>query len=246
MYGSKDPHNGGQVHYRCHRSQVAGRNPCGYWIAWEKDLLPYVQNDFLRHIGEKIEALAATPTTAPAADDGQAELAKLDKKFATARQRFLEASPAVAKGLAPMLEKMEREREELAARLESGAAADDGRRVLEEWTAHLRRLAEARPVMVGEGGEAEQAGAWGDALYPAAVRDMLEKDRPGGVVFPAAGACRVVSSAELREALKKIGAKVSVWFKPRAKGRGYEFDKVRLQANVGELLGNGYASKARS
>jgi DNA invertase Pin-like site-specific DNA recombinase len=243
MYGSKDAR--GLVHYRCHRAEVAGRAPCGYWLAWEKDLLPYVQNDFLKHIGDRIDELVRMPP--PAAGNGpQGELAKIERKLANARQRFLEASPQVAKGLLPLIEQWEREREELAKKLDAPAGEGEWRRVAEAWVAHLRRLAESTPVVLGEGDEAAQAGAWGDALFPPAVLDVLEKDQPGGIAFPDKGACRVVPAAALREALKKIDARVTVWFRPKGKGRGYDLDKARLQATVGGPLCNGEASNAAS
>src|SRR5262249_50699572 len=45
MYGAKDPK--GRVIYRCHRVEVDIASKCGYWIAYESDLMPFVHAHFL-------------------------------------------------------------------------------------------------------------------------------------------------------------------------------------------------------
>jgi DNA invertase Pin-like site-specific DNA recombinase len=248
MYASKDAQ--GAVMYRCHRAEGGGRAPCGYWIAWERDILPYLTGEFLAHVRRQLTVADATqPSPDFDADPLRDELKRLDARLSQARERFLEAPPDVAKGLLPTLEKWDAERLALAEKIAAtpGPDADRYARLAEWWTRHLREFFASNPVELATSTE-EAAAGWEAAIFPTPVQGFLAADadasgfryeaRRGkpGVIVPA---------AKLREGLKAINTKVSVWFKRKLKGRGYDIDKVRVQADLGPLC-NGEASNAAS
>src|SRR5262249_48506407 len=151
-----------------------------FWIAYEHDLLPYLTGDFLEHVRSQLADREVTPPPPDfAADPRRKELEKLDAKLANARERFLEAPPAVAKGLLAKLEAWGAERRELARQLDAtagGPGQNEYARLVEWWTQYIRDFWAGNPVAL-PASPAEELAAWEDALIPAPVRDFLANDK---------------------------------------------------------------------
>jgi DNA invertase Pin-like site-specific DNA recombinase len=217
MYASRMPD--GRVIYRCRRGELGNKARCGYWIAYERDFLPFLLGEFLKRIEREITQ-QAVETFSPKDNSLDGELAKLDRKLVQARERFLEAPPEVAKGLLATLQKWEREREELTERIKARQGQDQTTCLLDWWAAYSREFNDSNPVEI-----------------PGATEILA-----GGLVYRTKVR---VPAAVLRERLKRIDTRVSVWFRKKTKGKGWDVDKVRAQAEInGELCYGGTSNAA--
>jgi hypothetical protein len=223
MYASKDPT--GRVIYRCHRVEV-GASTCGYWIAYESDLLPFITGKFLGDVREHIQQEAANIRQRVETDEAadlRKELAKLDRKLETARERFLTAPTSVVPGVLAQLERMEKERQDLQARIGGSKIKGPAYRLLEWFTNY------AREFDSGNGFLLDQA------------MTVASQDGKVSVEIPVRLPPQVI-----REKLKHIDTRLFVWFVRKQKGRGYDLQKVRVQAELNGSLSCEYAGNAAS
>ncbi len=208
MYGCRDPK--GRVMYRCHKYDV-GASKCLAWVAYDHQLLPFMLKRFVCDMRKHLEQLAQRPADAKPDNDKQAlekQLARLDRKLSNARERFLDADEATAPGLMITLRQWEGERTQLVERLAAMNSNEPSSKLVQWWTRYEQELFNADGVDVG----------------------TLKIDQASGgteVVVPVR-----MPAAVLRERLKQIDAKVFVWFKRKAKGRGYDLAKIRATATI--------------
>jgi hypothetical protein len=210
MYAS--PNENGVVVYRCHRVEV-GPSQCRYWIGYEPALLPYVLQRFLPDLRAMIAARKAEPAPAAVPDEAESlrkRAAALEARLQKGRARYLDAPAAVAAGLLATLEGWEEERKGLLARAEAMGrpAAPDLGAEWEEWFADANTADRLNVVSV--------PGA------PAVL--------PNGVT---AYNLDIVPCPELKAMLERLGTRMDLWFRPKAKGRGYDLHKVRVRATLG-------------
>jgi DNA invertase Pin-like site-specific DNA recombinase len=207
MYGSRDPASG-KVIYRCRMPTTNACARCGYWIAYEPEVLPFVIQNFLKQITEN---LPADPEPAPSGElrTLQAKLQALDNDLERAGERFLKAPNHLAPRLLASLEKMQGERDELAARVkELGNKADPRKEWLERFRQEFFTFGHVATTPAED-----HAGA--DLTGYDNIRLVLE-----------------VPPTVLREKLLKLDMRVFVWFQKKAKGRGYDLAKVRITAEL--------------
>ncbi len=241
MYGSRNPVDG-RIMYRCHRGELDPTQPCGYWIAWEEKVLPVVCEQFLTELRQTVADLAARGTDAVADSDSEADgkkLKRLDAKLTQARERFLTAPPSVAEGLLEVLKRLEAEKKDLQAKV---AAPRDADLAAALDTDELDRAIEfgsgvkvPRHSVLPPECHAEQFVA-----YPEIPREKFESSDPV--------LCNVefLPAAAFRETLKRIKAKVQVWFRKKERRKGYDLVRIRVRAEVGGELRYEYSSKAAS
>jgi hypothetical protein len=233
MYAATD--RNGRTIYRCHRQETNPAEACGYWIAYEEGVMPYLFDRFLPDLRRQLAELAARPRQDPGTGELEllrAELARLDADLKTARERFLLAPASLAAGLQSALEGMEARRKDLAGRID--ALASEGGADLPGAAAGVLR--KARPGLLGM----IQA-VWPDLSGDRVIVPGEVERFPEGV---SSLDIELVETPVFREALKRLNAEVSVWFRRKAKGRGYDLDKVRVRAEV--PLCNGESANATS
>lgn len=221
MYGSRLPD--GRIVYKCHH---ADRGHCGYWLAYEQEILPVVMGQFLVDLRKEIEAQLSKGEPVPVDDEEEKlkkKLEKLEQKLVTYRERFLEASKSTAAGLHAMLEKLETEKLELLEQIKQQSKTSKDNRVWEWWTKYCEEFAAENPMLVLD----EPWNGCGGTTEWVVIKTKL----PASV---------------LREKLKKIDTKVFVWFQRKEKGRGYFWTKIRATANIDGELQVEYASNADS
>jgi hypothetical protein len=210
--------------YRCHRHEVGPGSTCGYWIAYEEKILPFLFRRVLPDLRQYIDAqVTARPRPAPAPSGGELEglreeLKRLDSKLERGRERFLEADADLSPGLKAILQKWEAERKELQGRI-NALTAGEGK----DWVFLLA----AKTLEVGFIG----------VPVPTGDPPIVTPDGFSGLPYS------FVPAPVVRESFKRISARVSVWFRPKAKGRGYDMSKVRVEAEVGGRVCNEYSSK---
>jgi DNA invertase Pin-like site-specific DNA recombinase len=243
MYGCKNPE--GVVIYRCHRREVDPTQDCGYWIAYEPKLLPYLLTDFMSQVRQQIEEeTCRTIKVQPQAKDLYKALRKLETQLKTARQNFLLAPPEVAGGLMEILTRLERDRVELVRKI--GAETESkSSRLLAWWEEYQREFLAGNPVEL-PGAKVITVGK-NDDIHVEGTDDstaLVEKHcyEDGG--------CTVVKmtmpAAVLREKLKRINTMLYVWFRPKAKGKGYDMANIRVQAHISSEVCYEYSSNAAS
>jgi DNA invertase Pin-like site-specific DNA recombinase len=235
MYGAKD--GKGRNIYRCHRVEVDAVSNCGYWIAYEQDLFDFL---FSRFLPDLHAAASQAEQRRQAVPDAEAErlrrrLAEVEKKLARANDNFLLAPPEVALGLLPRLKSLRDERAALARQLETTAGVQANETLL----ASLARRFRVGPEMF----EALQRHIPNlSPLWTVADEQI--------VMIPAEAERLCIPQVALplpvfREMLKGMGIKISVWFKRKPKGKGYDLAKWRGEA-TGGLVCDEYASNAAS
>jgi site-specific DNA recombinase len=236
MYGTKGQSDQSpqrrKTIYRCHRVEETAGSNCGYWIAYEEQLLPYLTEKFLPELMEEIKRRDLQ--TAREVLHGQEEersalvqqLASLDTKLQTARRRFLEATDDLAGGLKDTLQGMERERREVADRLKAMQQDTPEDRV-HQW---LRRL-------IGELMNGSRIELPGTEPYTTSEEGVALCNYPA-----------TLPVSVLREKLKSLGVRMDVWFKRREKGqgRGWTLHKVRVQAQLNPAVCYEWEAKATS
>lgn len=227
MYGSLNEN--GVVIYRCHRAETGPAEPkCGYWIAYERDLLPFLLSDFLQAIREEIvKETSKREVVRPDDDQAQArkQLKDLERKLATGQERFLEASKAEAPGLMAILQKWRAEKDQLEATIQAESGKDQHGRLLQWWDRYQREFFDSNPIDVGECAPLYELPD-GEAVPHPGVMASLQED--GSVLVVKTK----VPAAVVREKLKRIETRVSVWFRRKSKGRGYDVAKIRVQAYI--------------
>jgi hypothetical protein len=211
MYGSLDK-GSGKVMYRCRHVSTNASSRCGYWIAWEPDVLPYILHNFLKEVTENLP----TPIEPQSSDERQVlegKLQSLDNDLERASERYMKAPPHLAPRLFAALEKMQAERDELAKKVI--ALSETVHNPRREW---LERFRQAFFNVTTTTPEQDHARL--DLTSPMRIRVTL--DLPPTV---------------LREKLLRLDMRVFVWFQPKTKGRGYDLSKVRIKAELtGELV----------
>jgi DNA invertase Pin-like site-specific DNA recombinase len=207
MYGSFDK-GSGKVMYRCRHVSTNASSRCRYWIAWEPDVLPHILHNFLKEVTENLPA-PIEPRSSSERQVLQGRLQALDNDLERASDRYMRAPEHLASRLYAALEKLQTERDELAAKIKAlGENSHDPRR---EWLEKFRQVFFSMP---------EQDHAKVDLTGP--MRISVTLDMPPTV---------------LREKLLRLDMKVFVWFVPKAKGRGYNLSKIRVKAELtGELV----------
>ena len=244
--------------YRCHRGEVDPKKPCGYWIAYEPEVLPFLLGNFLDAVREEIERqtchVVNPAKVSTEVERLERELERLDRRLDVARQRYLEASKGVAKGVLASLERMEVQRQQLVDKI----AAQQPRQVsplLEWWQAYRAEFFEQGAVKLPDGMQRISQGADGQlrvgSTFGVLVDEPLDEySRQNAPALLEKGDSVLVQmrlpASVLREKLKKIGTKVSIWWKPKAKGRGWDIDKMRAVANVNGNCVYEYTSSAAS
>jgi hypothetical protein len=225
MYGSVNEK--GVNIYRCHRPEVGPNNTCGYWIAYEKAILPFLFRRFLPDLRQHIDTRAAARQV-PVREGGELEglrerLKRLDAQLERGRERFLEATADVSPGLHATLQRWEAERRDVQGRIDALTAGEGTNRIVLLVTKTLEVAFDPDKILVPTGGP-QIVGAGGVS------REVYS----------------LVPAPVLRESFKRINAHVSVWFRRKTKGRGYDVDKVRVQAEVGAGVCYEYSSNAAS
>jgi DNA invertase Pin-like site-specific DNA recombinase len=132
MYGFRSDR--GCPGYRCHRKEANRGSKCGFWIAYEPDLLPLILDKFFAEARSQVAKVCTINDLAPDADRDslRKQLAKMERQLDQARDRFLKAHDSLAAGLETRLKKMEAEKKELEAKLETPAPTQ-AQRLLDWW-----------------------------------------------------------------------------------------------------------------
>jgi DNA invertase Pin-like site-specific DNA recombinase len=212
MYGSVDK-GSGKVIYRCRMPSSNASAKCGYWIAYEPNVLPYVIQNFLKQVTEDL------PEPEPQSDEHHVlgnRLQSLDNALEQASERFLKAPKHLAPRLLAALEKMQAERDELAAKVkELHESARDPRK---EWLERFR----------------QEFFTLGQVTVSSPEKDHTSVDLTG---LENVRLVLDVPPTVLREKLLRLDMRVYVWFQPKPKGRGYDLSKIRVKAELtGELV----------
>src|SRR5262249_30748823 len=124
----------GKVIYRCRMPSTNASARCGYWIAYEPDVLPYVIQNFLKQVTEDL------PDPEPPSDELHvlgSKLQSLDNDLEQASERFLKAPKHLASRLLAVLEKMQAERDEVAAKVKD--LRDHAHNPRKEWLERFRQ-----------------------------------------------------------------------------------------------------------
>jgi hypothetical protein len=240
MYGSKD--DKGRVIYRCHRVEVDTTSNCGYWLAYEKDLLPFLYEHFLPDLRKEAAQYEERRKQAPPVDD-EARLrrrsADLDRKIRRGEENFLGADPELAPGLHEVLKGWKSKRDALQRELSTARQAPVVGTLLDKLF---------RPLLATVHGGSEEIfpelqshGAWEMPNSDPVLLIPCERPPWSAAILPASA----VTVAEFREMLKRLGVTLSVWFRRKTKGKGYEIAKLRAQVSVTGLCGE-YVAKATS
>jgi site-specific DNA recombinase len=258
MYGSKNEK--GKTIYRCHRQEVDRCKPCRYWIAYEAEILPYLLTEFFGQIRETIQSETQIETI-PLDDELRQlkkEIAKLDKQIKQGAERFLTCPAELCKAVREKLTEWEADKKELQRKLNAKVGTDRTTRLLEWWDGYHKEFFGSNPVDIGadpDVGMGENDFLLlpdNDGTKEGRKQAALRTINSGLIAFShqdgTVTICKTsVPAAVLREKLKRIETKVSVWFKAKTKGRGYDMDKVRIEANIGfEEVCFEYAAKAAS
>jgi len=216
MYGAKNS-NGVNI-YRCHRNEINPGCACGYWIAYEPQVLPFVLDRFLKDIEQEIVSMTAQPVKEDEAARLRKELAALDKKLQKDRERYLDAPNDVATGLLPLMAEREAQRKVIAEKLQCKKNQDPISKMVAWWKDYscMKGMEINRTIT-------KKAGPY---------RCEVKLKIPPAV---------------LRANLQRINAKVYAWWLPKKKGRGYDLAKLRCQASFDEKqVCYEWASKAAS
>ncbi len=242
MYGSKNPD--GRIIYRCHKTET-GPSQCGYWIAYEAQILPIILGDFLSAIRQEVIREAGKGEVVQVSGEAarlKKELKALTAKLENGREAVMEATKATRPGLMATLDKMEQQKAELEARLADEAGKTKESRLLAWWEQYQREFFDSCPIDVG--------------IYPAYPDEpklpLPDPSQPGiyGDYQPTTGEVVVVKTkvpaSVIREKLKRLNCEAFAWFKRKAKGRGYDLDRLRVKAYVNGQLCYEYAANAAS
>src|SRR5262249_52701473 len=152
----------------------------------------------------------------PSGDDERRlrrRLSELDKKLERARENFLAATPEVASGLLKTLETWEAERKQLLAEVEASARAEAGETLLAQISARLGDSA----VCVESPSPLWEVDGRQVILIPAPRPPWTAVNLPQAAVL----------ASEFREMLKRLGVRVSVWFRRKAKGKGKGYEVAK-------------------
>jgi hypothetical protein len=222
MYGSRDP-GSGKVMYRCRHVSTNASSRCKYWIAWEEYVMPRILDHFWKQITENLPATEEPPSNELHVLGRK--LQSLDNGLEQASERFLKAPPHLAPRLLAALEKMQAERDEVAAKIKELSENVPAPR--KEMLQKLRQEFFTYAHITGNQDHVEEGQAFTNPATNGRVVMVLD-----------------VEPTVLRERLLQLDMKVFVWFAPKAKGRGYDLVRMRM---TGELeLGSGEPSKEGS
>jgi DNA invertase Pin-like site-specific DNA recombinase len=213
----------GLVRYQCKNASANPSLGCHYWLAHERELLPFILEKLVEHMdASALEVMASAP---PPASNNTADIARLQKKLAVLKQKiergreiFLTAPKNLTQGLADTLTKWEAERVSLEKEIKTVKATGDGN--IKEW---LRQQVawweEMRGKLIGV-----KTGESVTATNPWLGKATVEVEVP-------------METATLRELLHKLNAKVWLWFVPRRDGKkGWDIDRGRFKAEVGNQV----------
>jgi hypothetical protein len=222
MVANRSP--SGLVRYQCKNASANPSLGCKYWLAHERDFLPFLLEKLVEHMdAAALEALASEP---PPAGNNAADLAHLQKKLATlvqkierGKENFLTAPKNLTQGLADTLSKWEAERVSLENQIKNVQVAGDDN-IIKAWL--------------------QQQAAWWEEMKGKliAVKTGESVTFKNHWIGRATAEVEVpMEAATLRELLHKLNAKVWLWFVPRRDGKkGWEIDRGRFKAEVGSQV----------
>jgi hypothetical protein len=230
MYGAKNEN--GKVIYRCHRKEVNPAAGCGYWLGYEEKILPYLLGDFFAQVRDQIiQESSRVEVIQDDTSDIRQALAKMDAKLKRARTNFLLAEPELAAGLHDTLAALEAERSALAAKLAEASKPRESK-LLQWWDRYQAEFFAGNPVELP--GIRIIRTLENEVRIDELAGESSEEVNAHDLIM--GGNCTVVQmtmpASVLREKLKRIDCRVSVWFKPKAKGRGYDMHRLRCQAYI--------------
>jgi DNA invertase Pin-like site-specific DNA recombinase len=221
MHGHRTPAG---ARYRCQSASHKPGGPCKCWGISERDWMPFLLGVISEYV-EKSRIEAVSPKTAEplAPDNGRAnriekQIATLQSKIKTGQERFLAAPKNLTAGLADTLGQWQAELTELQQQLRHTRveAEQPVTERLEFWDSYAGRLASVTQEIVP-----------GAKMRIVGVSDGRCKvgDEKNGIV--------VSDPLVLRNLLRELNVKVTLWWKPRPEGqRPWEIDRCRVQAEV--------------